>query len=226
MLKKWDKIGLREFLLENPGMKIMKETDTCLTLTGKYNLIAIKSGQHYINDFYDLKIEVPHNFPYEIPTVIETAGRIPRDGDHHINWYNIGKDNLCLGSRIRILSEIAKEPTIKGFIKNCVDPFLYSISIEKFVFGELTHGYEGILEDYKNIFNVKTNEQVLKILNLICTKKRLANKKICPCGCGERLGKCKLHILINKIRKNSIKKSNLFELQQLTLFTRGATPQE
>ena len=221
MLKKWEKIGLREFLLENPGIKIKEETETCLILHGRYNLIATKSGYDSVNEFYDLKIEIPSNFPYEIPNIIETSGKIPRDGEHHVNWYDIGIENLCLGSRIRILSEIAKDPTIKGFVTNCIDPFLYSISIKKFVFGELPHGYYGILEDYKNIFGLRTNMQVIQTLNLICTKKRLANKKTCPCGCGKRLGKCRLHFLINKIRKNSTKKSNLSELYQLKKFLFG-----
>jgi hypothetical protein len=116
-------------------------------------------------------------------------------------------DSLCLGSRIRILHEINKNPTISGFMENCVVPFLYAIASGDFIFGELAHGYEGIIDDYQDMFSVSTIKQVLDILLCISKKKRIANKDPCPCGCGYRLGKCKLRYTINKVRRLSSRNS-------------------
>lgn len=216
MLKKWDNMGLREFILHNPNMHISTITDKSLTLSGTYHLCAGTTEHGDIDDDYKLKIEIPYNFPKQVPIVRETGNRISRDGNHHVNWSGIGvPDSLCLGARITALTEIAKEPTINGFAKSCIDPFLYSISLKKFVFGELAHENRGIFDDYKRMFGLVDDTQVIKTLCLICKKKRLANKFTCPCGCGKKLGKCSFHNCVNSVRKLSTKNDFINELKNL-----------
>jgi hypothetical protein len=70
-----------------------------------------------------------------------------------------------------------------------------------FVFGELAHGDQGIVDDYSAMLGLKERHQVTQAIHLLGLKKRLANKKPCPCGCGKRLGSCPFHHKLNEFRK-------------------------
>jgi len=207
-MKDWNEIGITDFLCKNPDMVIVDLSSSRAVLEGVYHLCAYHPIRGNADCDYKLRIEIPVSFPKEIPIVRETSNIIPRDDNHHVNRNTIHyTDNLCLGSRIRILQKINENPTISGFIEKCVVPFLYAIATGGFVFGELDHGHRGISEDYEEIFSVLTSKQVLDILLCLSRKKRLANKQPCPCGCGYRLGKCKLHYRINNIRQLSSRNS-------------------
>lgn len=63
-----------------------------------------------------------------------------------------------------------------------------------------THGNEGIMEDYADLLRLDNQTKVLAAIHLLGIKKRIANKKICPCGCKRRLGACHFHNRLNKFR--------------------------
>lgn len=166
----------------------------------RFSATFVKKGT--VDDSYCLIIKCPERFPKEIPVVFETGGRIPHDGKHHVN----PDGSLCLGSPLRLKWILAKKPTLVGFAEKCLVPYLYSMSRllmygEMFVFDELAHGDKGELNDYCSLFGLKATEQVLPTLYLLSVKKRHANKKRCPCGCGLRLGRCRLHYRLNEFRK-------------------------
>ena len=57
-------------------------------------------------------------------------------------------------------------------------------------FGERSHGVEGIYEYYKEYFDAESKEQVLALLEAVCSKKYRGHL-LCPCG-SEKIGrKCK-----------------------------------
>jgi len=118
------------------------------------------------------------------------------------------------GKRIR------QEPTLSGFASRCVVPFLYAVSKrlldgEDFVFSELAHGKEGILEDYLDLLALVNLDQVSYAIELLGTKRRVANKKNCPCGCGKRLGECGYHRKLNVFRNLAPRSWFLLHLQSL-----------
>jgi hypothetical protein len=211
-MKNWNKIGIADFLRNNPGMTFAALSSKQAMLEGTYHLSAYHPAGGNVDKDYNLRIEIPVSFPREVPIVREINYLIPRDNNHHINR---GTDSLCLGSRIKILQKIYENPTISGFVEKCVVPLLYAAVLDDFVFGELEHGYRGILEDYKEIFSVSTSTQVLGILFCLSRKKRFANKQLCPCGCGHRLGKCKIHNTINNIRRLSFRNSFKIEYDNI-----------
>lgn len=198
------KIGLKHFRKEQPYMAIKPSNIDGLILEGNF-LFNTKYEQFpRVDETYKLRIVIPNSFPYEIPEVEELEKRIPRDGKHHIN--PSPSNTLCLGSPIKLLELLKKEPTLNGFINFCLVPFLYAITLkikynEDFIFGELAHGVKGIIDDYIEVFGVNSESQVKNILMMLSLKKRIANKLPCPCECGERLGKCLLRFKINKYRK-------------------------
>jgi len=194
--------GLEEFLRVYPKMSISPSQDSCLVLSGMFDFSAHSENKPKIVDSYSLCIRVPLNFPETVPEVIETEGKIPRDGKHHVNPNN----TLCLGTPLRLQWKLLGNKSLVGFANNCIIPYLYAISHKliyggEFIFGELAHGNKGIIVDYLDLFSLKEIIQVKQTLKLLGMKKRIANKKLCPCGCGRRFGICPFHNKVNKFRE-------------------------
>ena len=183
-------------------MSLVPSRDSALVVRGTFSFTAKPKNDKEITDAYELEFCIPATFPHAIPEVKEIGGKISRDGKHHVN----PDHTLCLGSPLRILSKISKQPTLVGFSESCLVPYLYAVSRklqhgETFVFSELAHGEQGIIDDYMELFGLKTRDQVIQTLTLLGKKRRIANKKPCPCGCGRRLGKCSFNKKINKYRR-------------------------
>lgn len=192
---------LATFLSGYPGMTVSPITEGAVTLTGSFSFSATPENHPRITDTYRLKIIVSLDFPTSMPDVYELDRKIPRDDKHHVN----GDDTLCLGSPLRLRWKLNQKPTVVGFAEECLVPYLYSISHKlkygTFPFGELDHGEPGIIADYTELLRVPTKDQVRYSLYLLGKKKRHANKKLCPCGCGIRLGACRYHFHHVRIRK-------------------------
>jgi hypothetical protein len=196
-----DLFGETQFLKDQPGMSILPSKNKGLILNGVFSFFANWGNGPEIEDSYNLKILISERFPKELPKVEEIGQKIPRNLNHHV-----ANDNfLCLGSPLRLLEKMNKNPTITGFTEYCLVPYLYAISYKlkngKFPFGELAHGGQGIIDDYLDIFGLKTYDQVVNTLILLGMKKQRANKEPCPCGCGKRLGICSFHNKLNDYRK-------------------------
>ena len=193
--------GLEEFLKDYPGMLIAPPKNGSFILSGEFEFSVPSTRLPHIADSYALRIEVPNSFPQVAPLVTETNHKIPRDGKHHVN----PDHTLCLGSPLRLFWKLKRAPTLVGFAEECLVPYLYSISHKlqygTFPFGELEHGKPGVISDYLDLFGLKSREQVIRALELLGMKKRLANKKLCPCGCGKRLGACRYHIKMVELRE-------------------------
>lgn len=201
-VKNDDALGVSRFLKKYPGMSIDPTRDGRLSFSGIFDFAAAAEAGAPITDAYHIRIYVPGSFPRGIPVVKELGKKIPNDGNHHVN----ADGTLCMGSGLRLLSELSKAPTLLGFAERCIVPYLYAISHKlrfggEFVFGELAHGEKGIVDDYMRLFELSKPDQVPRTLALLGVKKRIANKMPCPCGCGLRLGKCRLHNTLNQFRK-------------------------
>jgi hypothetical protein len=194
--------SLSQFLRDYPGMSTAPCSDAGVCLRGKFRFKASESGGEEIDDSYKLEIVVSDKFPQALPKVKETDGKIPRNGNFHVNR----DGTLCLGSPLRLLRKVHSSPSLTGFADKCLVPYLYAVSYKlmhggDFVFGELAHGDQGIVDDYSVLLGLKERQQVTQAIHLLGLKKRLANKKPCPCGCGKRLGACPFHHKLNEFRK-------------------------
>ncbi len=195
-------IGIDKFLDEYRQMRLKPLRNNVTEIEGPFPFAAQATNFGQIEDTYDLRIAVTLDFPRAIPEVEETSNKIPRNGNYHVN----PGGSLCLGSPLRLLRLIAQEPTLLGFAQNCVIPYLYSVSYAlrnngTFPFGDLRHGSPGVIEDYLNLFDLRRPRQVLDVLRLLGMRKSRANKRPCPCGCGKRLGGCRLVQKVNEFRK-------------------------
>jgi hypothetical protein len=178
--------------------------DAQLTIVGQFEFSASRCELPDVTECYNLRIIIPNSFPQDAAKVYELDGRIPKDGDFHVN----PDGSLCLGSPLRVLLGINSYLPLESFVKNNLVPYLYAVSLKlnnggQFFMGELDHGEKGVVSDYMELLNVDSASSVKKALTLTSMKKRIANKKPCPCNCGKRLGKCKLRFTINKLRKRA-----------------------
>ena len=198
-------IKLYEFLRSQPKMKIQTAISDALIIKGDYSFKARRDREGIaIEDSYKLVIILNKQFPRELPIVKELGEKIPRNNDFHIS----SDGSLCLTSPLRILLSLNENPNLIHFSNVFIRPFLFSISCKlrygaDFMFGELDHGSEGLIEDYSDILGLSTKDQVIKAFELLGMKKRAANKRNCPCGCGKRLGKCSFRKKINNLRKKA-----------------------
>lgn len=191
-----------EFLNIYDGFSIAPSNTDLICLKGKLHFNRTYKETNEIEDSFELVIKVPNDFPRSVPIVEEVGGKIPRHNTYHINPDN----TLCLGSPLRLLINVSKNPSLIEFIELLVIPYLYAVSYKlknkgDFIFGELAHGLNGQISDYESLFNVKGKLAVTNALKALSIKKRVANKKKCPCGCDTRLGTCELHNRLNPIRK-------------------------
>lgn len=197
----YEKTGINEFLLNNPGMVLAPSRNSEIVVKGIFKFFAAPLNGMEIEDSYYLRIVISKKFPKTIPKVFELEEKIKREPDNHIN----GDGSLCLGSPLRIMMHIAQQPTLEGFVRKLIVPYLYTTSLRirtgaKLLFGELKHEGAGLFQDYREIFGLRTSMQIRMALSQLGLKKRLANKRPCPCGCGLRLGKCKYRFYLNKFR--------------------------
>ncbi len=183
---------MREFVRDYELMAIRPRAGNTPLLKGRFAFIACHPDTGEIKDAFDLEIDVPKNFPRELPTVTEVGGRIPPTKPYHVNQYDY---SLCLGSPLRLRLLLSAKPSLVGFAETCLVPYLSGISYKlktgkALPFGELDHGFPGVFADYQVLFGLKSPEQVLATLRVLGKKKRIANKLPCPCGCRLRLGRC------------------------------------
>lgn len=174
--------------------------DDGIVIEGEYDLHAQMSGFNAINDSYKLKVVFPKEYPRIIPKVTESANRLPRDSAYHT--YKDG--SFCLGSEIHLKKILHKNSAITAFFDEILVPFLYSVTYkikyDIYPNGDLEHGEAGLIDDYERLFNVTGKSSVLKVLEILGKRQRVANKCPCPCGCGVRLGKCDFRFTLIKWR--------------------------
>ena len=194
--------GLQAFLKDYPHMTINPGTGATLVIEGKFHFSAQQKGKPEITDRYDLRIGVPQDFPRDLPCVTELEKKIPHNERFHVN----SDATLCLGSPLRLLRKLSQQPTLPGFASHCLVPYLYAVSYKlrfggELLFSELAHGTPGEIQDYLDLFSLKTPEQVRRVLRVLGMKKCRANKEPCPCDCGRRLGRCRFNRKILQFRK-------------------------
>jgi hypothetical protein len=196
-----DRYDIVQFLNDYPKMSIVPSRKDGLVISGMFSFSASQAGSITISDEYHLKIIMSDMFPKEIPVVYELDNKIPRDGKHHIN----PDDTLCLGSPLRLKLTLSKSKYLIAFAEKILVPFLYSMSHQRKVGGnlpadELEHGEDGIIRDYYELLKLNSSKQIRMALLLLGIRKRVANKKLCPCNCGKRYGRCKYRKVLEEYR--------------------------
>lgn len=178
---------LGELLKEFPNLTVEPIVNGQARISGTLAFSLQYQDLESIADAYTVAIDIPDNFPKRLPGVRETGGRIPK------RFHTNPDATLCLGSPSRQRLALGQDPTLLRFIKKCVTPYLYAYSYFQthgvLPFGELPHGLDGVRQDYANLFG-SSSETIAEMVYLASLRKRHANRCVCPCGSGLRVGRC------------------------------------
>ncbi len=181
----WD--HFKELQNEFPNLVLTFESSRYY-IRGALEFRAQFSNKELIAESYSIEIEVSDQYPYSLPVARELGGRIPK------SFHTFTNGTLCLGAPIAIKMTFSKEPTLLGFVKTLLVPYLYSYSYreknnECMPYGELEHGAKGIIGYYLELFQVTSIDAVLKFLRAMAFNK-IRGHLPCPCESGSKIRNC------------------------------------
>jgi hypothetical protein len=191
------RLRVDDVLRAHDGLRILPSEDGCIILAGVLRFCVQGPAQAPIEDAYGVRIRWPAGFPEALPDAWETGGRIP--DDHH-KMYD---GSLCLGAELEQRMILTESPTLPTFVEKLVIPYLFGFSFRQrhgtMPFDELAHGSLGIRQCIAALFHSPVTDNVVEFLRLAGMKKRRANKSLCPCASGRRLGRCHNRV-VNRLR--------------------------
>ena len=138
---------------------------------------------------YSLCMALPPDYPNSLPVVWETADRIPRVEDRHVNVTN---GSLCgVPAALWIALEgnfsvgrVLDIPVRNYLIGNCMIE-----AGENWPHGEWAHGAKGMLQFFDETIGTDNPQTVVKLIDGLINEK-LRGHWPCPCGSGAVVRKC------------------------------------
>lgn len=163
-----------------------------------------------ITDSFDIEMNISPDYPLVLPVIKERERRT--EGYPHVD-----KDLIfCLGAPLAIRKKFSDSPTLLGYLTQQVIPFLYSFRFWQeygyYPFGDLPHGGEGILQYFREHFNVNSDLAVLELLSINIVKQS-RSRNPCPCGSGKRLNKCHW-LLLQETYSHQSRNERMIQFQQ------------
>lgn len=141
-------------------------------------------------DRFQIEIELPRKRKDDIPVIRETAGRIPRSNDNHVNELT---GDICLfvpEERWRIFPVGS---TLLAFLNGPVRNYFLGIALkelgEPWPFGERPHGRAGIIEFYSELIGISDPEVIERYIQCL-SKQSFKGHWACPCGSGNKIRNC------------------------------------
>ncbi|MEX0613997.1 MAG: SEC-C domain-containing protein [Pirellulales bacterium] len=188
---------LHELLRRHPELRIVP-ADDLLVLRGDVAFRVVGPNEEYLEDSYRVEIVVPLDFPESVPMARERGGRIPA------TYHKLEEDFLCLAAPTELRIKLLTAPSLLIYVETYLIPYLYGYSYfakhGRMPFGELKHGDDGIRQYLAGLFQSEDSKRAEDFVRCAAMKKRRANKVPCPCGSGQRLGRCHNRV-VNSLRK-------------------------
>lgn len=155
-------------------------------IDGEFDVI---DADGYKWDTYSIRIIIPDGFPFELPILMETSGKIEQTAD----WHNIN-GVCCLATNAIIYNALGTPISLLKWMNRFVHDFLSNHVIKLndkcYATGEYPHYEEGILVGYKEIFGLVTDNEVVQRLKLICGITSMSRNEQCFCGSGKKYKRC------------------------------------
>jgi hypothetical protein len=158
--------------------------DGILTVKGTFPIVY----ENQVLDRFLIELTIPKDFPDSIPTIRETAGRIPRTLDRHMN----AKGEACPLVPEEWLLLPRQERNIISFLEGPVRNFFLFQALKErgqsWPWGERPHGRAGLLQSYSEMLGV--NEDLVPGYLYCLSRRELKGHLDCPCGIGRKLRRC------------------------------------
>ena len=171
-----------------PDLATVATAHGVTTIAGRLPLVDDKGR---VFDTWAVETLVPRGFPEELPTVVETGGRIPRHPDRHMN-VGLVDGECCIGVGAEIYFRLGREFSLLDFVQGPVTSFFVGQTLvelgEPWPQGERAHGVKGIVQFYREALRVP-DAQLMSWLRALATD-RLEPLARCPCGKRRTLRDC------------------------------------
>lgn len=193
---------------------VSQETDT-VTVSGTI-FVYIKHLGFSVRKNYDVDINIYLNSD-RLPCVVDRNGYISKKYQH---IYSDGK--LCLETDTKIRLRFADGFDLVAWMKEFVESYFFSyeyfMRYDSFPFGERSHGLEGIVQTYQDIFKTKDYVETLKIMAYVHSKKYRGHIP-CPCGSEVKMRDCHGEQMIplfnSPVKREILKKDYIFICEEV-----------
>ena len=202
---------IKELINSYPQLKIINETADKYVVAGKV-FINAQYNNIQLADSFDIEINVFKDFPKRIPDIIEKSQKIPSNFEH------VNSDRtLCLAVDTDMLINLKESKNLLIWFNKYVVSFFFTCMFfdryGKFPYGERSHGDEGVIEFYKEIFNTENIEAIFRLLQFATGKEKQSKNSLCPCGSHIKYRKCHLK-QIEKIQDIEEVKRDLYIIRK------------
>ena len=163
------------------------ETDIGMPYLAGDIVLRGDSGEYI--DSYAVKIEPTEGYPFRFPRVIETGGRLPVN----IDWHVYPDGYCCLMSPPEQILKCKNGVALLGFIENHVKPYFFAQKHRElygFYLKERSHGDDGIIEFFEDIFRTKDLFVIARGLMFIKNRQEPSRTGKCFCGGSQKYRKC------------------------------------
>ncbi len=126
-----------------------------------------------------LRLVMPKDYPKTLPSVIDIENKI--DYDHKFE-----DNNLCLATPLDMFIRLHSSNSIEDYIEYFLIPYFISYEYwlksgrTKDIYGDRSHGVDGILESFADFFNVDSNNKKLIYSLLLWAGKKKKFQRIFP----------------------------------------------
>ncbi len=177
---------LTKLLKHYPDLEIISQKDTEVIVSGNI-FIFMKHPMYTLRKTYGVKIVIPLNTE-ELPYVVDKDNYISKSYHH---YYSTGK--LCLETdsaiRLRFVDGFDLIAWMTEYVETYFFSYEYYMRYNCFPFGERSHGLDGVLQTYLDVFNTKDPYSVLRIMSYISLSPYRGHND-CPCGSNLKLRNC------------------------------------
>lgn len=167
-------------------LHIEKESNQEIILTGEI-LFNRTASSYTLYKTYHIEVHIPFESD-KLPYVFDIGNAIDSNYNHQ---YKDGP--LCLETDFAIRIRFVDGLNLVSWMQEFVEPYFFSYEYYQrfgcFPFGERSHGIEGILQSFGDVFQETDNIKVCKILMFIYSD-RYRGHLPCPCGSGKKYKNC------------------------------------
>ncbi len=174
-----------------PSLKLFK-LETGYSVSGYVDFKADEVSGISMDGEYLIEIHVHDDYPDTIPLAY------PGDDSIDVKYHRLDNDALCLGTPSDQWHRYSMEQTLLGFVRNLLIPYL-AIHHHHNTHGSTnkysrSHGPQGIKEAYEERFGISSINCLVHLMDYsISVMPKIYHRRICPCGSGLRISKCKNH---------------------------------
>lgn len=190
--------SIKNLLNQYDFLKV-QENEENFVISGLYHM-RIYYLDEYLEDFFELEIRID-KIRYTLPIVFEKR----RIKNFHHKFVD---GSLCLAVPMEITLFLKKHKNdLTMFFDNFIIPYLYGYTYFEMYnvmpFGERSHGVDGYVEYFNDIFGINNKKHTETFIQYIINNSKYRGHHICPCGSNKKIRDCHKDIIFHYYNENN-----------------------